>query len=168
MVCLGVLWNSVQEYKDDVINDISKYGTIINYFSLNLEDEYEQFVRDIYSCDEIAEWKVDKKVETMFNCSDSRIVTIVFIDIETKEQMYHIYKKRMIYTNLENMKTKIREKYSQIVSNYFFDNIFHVTDDEKEFKDDLNVVSGYLRKKLEQNEQKRVQKRTRKLKNELN
>lgn len=58
MLCLGILWNSVQEYKDMAIDDIQKYGSLIGTFDMSLEENYEAFVRDIYAQDEIASWKV--------------------------------------------------------------------------------------------------------------
>ena len=146
MLCLGILWNSVQEYKDMAIEDIQKYGSLIGTFDMPLEENYEAFVRDIYAQDEIATWKVDKKVETMFNSSDVRTVTIVFIEVDLTDQFYHGGKKKMVYTNLENLKTGIRDKYGKMIKDYFFDNVFHMTDDERELKADLTVVSNYLKK----------------------
>ena len=145
MLCLGILWNSVQEYKDMAIDDIQKYGSLIGTFDMSLEENYEAFVRDIYAQDEIASWKVDKKVETMFNSSDVRTVTVVFIEVDVTEQFYHGGKKRMVYTNLENLKTGIRYKYGKMIKDYFFDNVFHMTDDERELRADLTVVSNYLK-----------------------
>ena len=144
MICLGILWNSMDNYSKKVLEDISSYGNILDVFSINLGDKYEQFVRDIYSQDEIAEWKVNKKIETMFKCSNSRKITIVTIDIETLKTEYHPYKKRIVFTNLEKMKTDIRKKYSEMIDYYFFDNVFHVTDDENEYIADLSVVNNYL------------------------
>ena len=149
MVCLGILWNSTDKITIDVLKDISSYGEISDVFSMNLGDEYENFVRDIYKQDEIAEWKVDKKIETMFKCSDARKVTVVTINIETSEIAYHSLKKRNVFVNLENMKTEIRKKYSQLVDYYFFDNIFHVTDDNKEYISDLMVVKNYINKGIQ-------------------
>ena len=88
MVCLGILWNSMQEHLENVVEDVEEYGKVLDIFSLNLGDEYEKFVRDIYSQDEIAAWKVDKKIETMFQCSEGRKVTIILIDIETSKMEY--------------------------------------------------------------------------------
>lgn len=146
MLCLGILWNSVQEYKDMAMNDIQKYGSLIGTFDMALEENYEAFVRDIYAQDEIASWKVDKKVETMFNSSDVRTVTVVFIEVDLTNQFYHGGKKRMVYTNLENLKSGIRDKYGKMIKDYFFDNVFHMTDDERELKADLTVISNYLKK----------------------
>lgn len=145
MLCLGILWNSVQEYKDMAIADIQKYGSLIGTFDMPLEENYEAFVRDIYAQDEIASWKVDKKIETMFNSSDVRTVTVVFIEVDLTDQFYHGGKKRMVYTNLENLKTGIRDKYGKMIKDYFFDNVFHMTDDERELRADLTVVSNYLK-----------------------
>ena len=144
MKCLGILWNGMQDFLEEALEDISNYGKIEECFSLNLDNNYERFVRDIYAQDVIAEWKVNKKLETMFQCSDSRVITIVLIDIDTKKQEYHPLKKRMVYTNLENMKTEIRKKYSTKVSHYFFDNTLHATDDEKEYTADFGVIKSYI------------------------
>ena len=146
MVCLGILWNGISEYSEEVIQDISKYCELIESFSIDLGDYYEDFVREIYAQDHIADWKVDKKLETMFKCSDSRVVNIIFVNIDTKDTHYHEFKKRMVYTNLENMKTNIRAKYSKYVNPYFFDNVMHMTDDESEYKNDYNVVIDYAKK----------------------
>ncbi len=157
MLCLGILWNSVQEYKDMAIADIQKYGSLIGEFDMPLEENYEQFVRDIYAQDEIADWKVDKKVETMFNSSDIRTVTIVFIEVDLTEQFYHGGKKKLVYTNLENLKTGIRDKYGKMIKDYFFDNVFHMTDDERELRADLKVVSNYLKNMSVQNSNDEIQ-----------
>lgn len=157
MLCLGILWNSVQDYKDMAIDDIQKYGSLIGTFDMSLEENYESFVRDIYAQDEIASWKVDKKVETMFNSSDVRTVTVVFIEVDLTEQFYHGGKERMVYTNLENLKTEIRDKYGKMIKDYFFDNVFHMTDDERELKADLKVVSNYLTNMRMQNSNDGIQ-----------
>lgn len=143
MLCLGILWNSVQDYKKMVLTDIGKQSDLIGYFDLSLGEKYEQFVRDIYAMDDIAAWKVDKKIETMFKCSDSRNITVSFMNVDLTDLFYHEGKKRMVYTNLENLKTGIRKKYGKMVNYYFFDNIFHMTDNEKEFSDDFGVVESY-------------------------
>jgi len=136
MVCLGILWNGMQEFNEEALIDISNYGDIIEAFSIDLQDDYESFVRDIYAQDSIADWKINKKLETMFNCSDSRTITIVIVNVKTEKKEYHELKKRMVFTNLENMKVQIRGKYKELVNPYFFDNVFHCTDDEEEFKND--------------------------------
>ena len=144
MLCLGILWSPMNYYVDEVMNDVSSYGNVIDNFSMDLGELYESFVREIYAQDEIAEWKVDKKVETMCQNTNSNVVNILFMDINIDDQYFHPFKKRNVYTNLENMKTNIRKKYSEKITNYFFDNTFHVTDDEREFVLDYAVIEKFV------------------------
>ncbi len=144
MKSLGIMWNLIGQFKEDVLSDIKQRAEILEVVDLNLSDRYEEFVRKIYSVDDIAEWKVDKKIETMFLSSKSRTVTIVIMDISTKETYFHPYKKRLVFTNLENLKTDIRERYSKLIPVYFFDNIFHLTDDEHEFNADFEIINNFI------------------------
>lgn len=146
MKCLGILWNSMDPFKEEALDDIGNYCKILGCFSIDLKDDYENFVRDIYSQDDIAEWKVDRKLETMFACSESRKVHIILMDVKTNEQEYHPLKKRMVFKNLEQMKVNIRAKYKEKVNTYFFDNVFHVTDDSREFIADYSIVKKYADK----------------------
>ena len=62
MLCIGIIWNSANEFKDYILSDITEYGEILNSFDLRLGEQYEAFVRDIYSGDDIDDWKIDKKI----------------------------------------------------------------------------------------------------------
>ena len=159
MLCLGILWNGMYEYKESAIRDIQEYANVIDFFSIDLGQDYENFVRDIYDLNEIAKWKVDKKIETMFSCSEKRIITVVIMNIETNQQYFHELKKRMVYANLESMKVNIRKKYSNLVSYYFFDNLLHATDDENEYFRDYNIVKKYAKEKGIFSEDKKVKKK---------
>lgn len=145
MECLGILWNSMSDFKRDVLQDIEKQATIKEQIDLELDESYNNFVRDIYAQDDIAQWKVDKKIEAMGMCSSSRQVTILLLDINTTTTYYHELKKRTVYLEMENLKQDIRGKYSKLVPFYFFDNVFHMTDDEEEYKADLKVINKYIR-----------------------
>lgn len=144
MKCLGIIWNSIYEFKDEILEDLKKYVVVEHSFSLDLSDEYENFVRTLYSFDEIADWKVDKKIETMFANSDDRKIGVVLFNVNTDNVRYHEFKKRNVYSDLEDLKVLIRNKYSKKIPIYFFDNIFHATDDEKEFEQDYKLVNSYI------------------------
>lgn len=144
MKCLGILWNTVHPMKEEVLKDICILGDLIEYHDLNLEKDYERFVREIYEQDQIATWKVDKKLETMFASTDARKVCVFIVDISTDEIYFHPYKKTNVFKNIEEMKVSIREKYKNKVNVYFFDNIMHLTDDENEYERDLEVVQKFM------------------------
>jgi len=59
----------------------------------------------------------------------------------------------MMKNNLEKLKSSIRNKYKEKVNVYFFDNVFHMTDDEIEFKATYSYLIDFIKSK-ENKEQK--------------
>ena len=47
MKCLGILWNGMQDFKSEALEDIKEYANIIDIIDINLDEKYEKFVRDI-------------------------------------------------------------------------------------------------------------------------
>lgn len=158
MLSIGVIWNSAHDFKEYILSDITEYGEILNSYDLILGDNYQSFVRDIYCSDSIDDWKIEKKIEAMNHSCDYQGVTIVVIDVDITEQYYHPYKKKMVYANLDRMKTNIRKNYSKLVSFYFFDNVFHLTDDEKEYEECVEVLSRYTDEELIPKQDSKVKK----------
>ncbi len=146
MKSLGILWSSMADFEEQALLDLKEKAGVEKIIRLDLNDLYEDFVRDIYAQDDIAEWKVDKKIETMNVCNSAKNVTVVLLEVPTTTTYYHPFKKRSVYQEMEDLKISIRKKYSKMVSLYFFDNVFHMTDDEDEYKNDLIVVNNYLDK----------------------
>ena len=64
----------------------------------------------------------------------------------------------MVYANPDRMKTNIRKKYSKLVSNYFFDNVFHLTDDEKEYEECAKVLLKYTNEQLISKEENKIKR----------
>ena len=152
MLCIGFLWNGIQKYKEECIEYIESKSELIFFKQIDLNNYYESFIRDIYKGDDIADWKVDKKIETMKLASESKSVTIVIMEIDDKEKEYHPFKKKYVSKNLEGLKREIREEYKTKVKHYFFDNVFHMSDNLEEFKHDYNIFLKYcnlLNTKLE-------------------
>ncbi len=143
MVYIGILWNTVNDFKTKILQDIGDHASIINFFEINLEDRYEQFVRDIYLFDGIAEWKVDLKLKAMQE-SNNRNIIIMFLQIDDKEKIFNEKKNKQVIVNVENLKNTIRSKYSLLIPNYFFDNVFHMTDNEEEVLSTLSVLEKWF------------------------
>ena len=143
MKCVGIIWNCAFEYKDEIINMMSNYSVVENWSCINLNSNYEKFVRLIYSADSIAEWKIDKKVEYMQNYP-STSVCIVYFDIDTSALRYHEKKKHMVYANLQDLKDLIRKTYSHKLPFYFFDIIFHCSESIEEYEADNEIINMFL------------------------
>ena len=143
MKSLAIIWNTVYQYKDEILNDLSTYSKISKVIDIDLNGDYEKFVRDVYKSEDMDTWKIDNKLAHMLNIKNRR-VALVYIDIDLGEVVYHDKKKKNVFSNVENCKTNIREKYSKKIKDYYFDNVLHMTDNEKEYSNCLNAISGYL------------------------
>lgn len=142
MVCIGVLWNTVYTYKKEIIEDISNFGKIVKYYDLDLGVKYDDFVRNMYKSDGIANWKVELKIDSMKKSNDTRVI-LMFIKIDDLERRFNEKKEKEVIANIEDLKQYIRKKYSVRISNYFFDNIFHITDNEDELISTLLILKDW-------------------------
>ena len=149
MKCLGIVWNSAFVFKNQIAKDIEKDGEILANFELDLNENYENFVRTIYDQDGIAKWKVDQKIEAMFGSTGCRKVNIIVIDVPTGEEYYHKDKGFTVFSGLEKLKKIIRQKYKELVAVYFFDNVFHMTDSDEEYEKDLEALAKFVVEKME-------------------
>ena len=139
MEYIGILWNTVNFLKEEIMGDISKFGEIVDYFELNLGEDYEEFVKKIYEFDGIADWKIKLKLDSM-KAVDCAIITVLFIKIDDSKIEFNDRKQKNVITNIENLKKYIREKYSKRIDNYYFDNVFHMTDNKEELLAMLKVL----------------------------
>jgi len=97
----------------------------------NLSNCLSSFVKDIYTGDSIADWKVNKKIECLQNFPD-RKVTVFDMEIPNPVFKYVEVKKRETCSQIEDLKRYIRGTYSQKIQPYFFDTIIHISDDQHE------------------------------------
>jgi len=131
MISEGIIWNKGYILKNDILRDISTNNNIIDIQDYNFDDEYESFVRNVYSIENMESWKIDKKLAHMLDCVDRKICSLSF-EFDESNVLYHPMKKKMVYADLENLKMFIREKYKTQVDNYTFDVLFHATDSKEE------------------------------------
>lgn len=151
MKSLAIIWNMSYKYKGEMLNDLKKYAKVNKIVDLDLSKDYEPFVRDVYKSENMETWKIDNKLAHMLHLHNKK-VCLIFMDIDLGEVVYHEKKKKDVFSNVENCKTNIREKYSKKVEDYYFDNVFHMTDNEKEYQNCLNAIKGYIEKYSSQNE----------------
>ena len=143
MVYIGIIWNTVNTFKNEIIEDINMFGTVLRYYEIELGENYDKFVRKIYEYDGIAEWKVDLKLKAM-NDSDNTNIVVIFIQIDDLKKEYNEKKKKEVIVSIENLKDYIRSKYCEKIPNYYFDNTFHMTDNEQELASTLIVLREFL------------------------
>lgn len=142
MKCVGIIWNCAFEFKNDILETMSKFCRIEDSYTIDLKTDYELFVRTIYDADNIAKWKVDKKVENMSKYQ-STSVFIIHFDIDTSATRYHKKKKCLVYSNLQDLKDLVRESYKIKLPFYFFDIIFHCSESQKEYEEDMQIINRF-------------------------
>lgn len=142
MLSLGIIWNKAYEYKREIISDIEGRVKLLECFDLDLNDDYEGFVKEIYQNENMEDWKIDRKINAMCPC-DSKKISVVIFEFDSSRVVYHEFKHKDVYEELESLKMYIREKYSKLVDNYVFDIIFHSTDNYSELRGCLETIRRY-------------------------
>lgn len=143
MTSIGIIWNTAQDYSSEIINDIRVDMPILGRIDLDLKDKYEEFVWKLYSTENMEKWKIEKKLLHM-NQTENRKITVIFFEFDESNVVYHPFKKKYVYSQLEDGKRKIREKYKDLVNNYVFDIVFHATDNPKELESCYEVLLEYI------------------------
>ena len=145
MKSIAILWNAMNPFFEEAINDISKFAIIESLEYVEFKN-YRQFIKDIYALDTGTgkPGYSDYKADIMVDKYDSNQICILYLLLPPSEKKYIERKNTFIYENIENLKQFIRKKYKTKVENYSFDNVFHMTDDEKEYDFVLNVINRHL------------------------
>ena len=144
MKSIGILWNSMNDFREEALNDIQRYASIENMIVIDFKDKYLDFLGDIYPFDGVHKDIHIFKGNTLIDKYESNDICILFLDLPDSTKEFCDRKHTYIYKNIEELKQFIRNKYKNIVNGYVFDNIFHMTDDEKEYLFTLDVVNRYL------------------------
>lgn len=154
MKLLGILWNSMDSKKDEALEYIKKFGNVI-YWDIDLGEDYKAFLTELYPFNESEKWKADYKINGLVYRYDTNRIRILIIDLKEDEKVYLKNKDKMMYKNVLELKVSLRKKYDYLVKENTmsgvkkYDNVFHMTDDQKEYEKDLKIIIKYLRKNFE-------------------
>jgi len=131
-----MLWNSVEEWFDDIENDIAKNHNILSSRTVNIKTD---FIREIYKCDDIAPWKVEKKIECMKGRGNK--IRILKLDMPNPEWRTKQATGNPLSKVGERIKLKYRAQYKPKVPNYFHDIILHTSDNFEQAEFIRNVIN---------------------------
>lgn len=138
----AILWGSVEKSFDIIEEDISKLYNICYVRDINFgKEDFNIFVKDIYSIDDIDDWKVEFKLNLL-----SKYKNIVrFVMFEIPDPTYRIKERNSSFLCNEGalLKSKIRNSYKNSVHNYYNDVIIHTGDNYIDNKKILEIVSSY-------------------------
>ena len=124
----AILWPPSAPFFDEIEQDLSCDHQIHQSQDLLLsEDQFESFVQGVYSVDDIAKWKVAKKIWGMRRFD--KIVRLISLEIP-----HHQFRSKSgcpavkILVHAEQLKVRYRQCYRNQVPEYFYDILFHMTD----------------------------------------
>ena len=128
----AIIWPPAFDFKEDIKYEISSQYKIKHEIDLSYAGkEFEDFIRFVYSLDDISLWKVNKKIS--FMSQYQKTVSIIFLEIG-----YPDYRTKtnghIISGKVENLKKEIRNKFKYRIEDYHHDVIFHVGDNPQHNK----------------------------------
>jgi len=160
MLSIGIIWNSAQICKEKIIDDLKEQVKVLNYFDIDFQDNFALYVNSLYQSENMEKWKIEKKLSYMLLNEDTNI-TIVLFEFDEKNVVFHEFKKKNVYKQLEDTKKYIREKYKNYVEKYTFDIVFHATDNLDELINCYNVLLNFIEKCCkDKDEEKKILKLT--------
>lgn len=127
-----ILWPPVKRYFEEITKILETEYCLREIKDIRFEDgTFERFVQEVYSIDDIEQWKIDKKKEYMAE-SKEKVVRCISLEFMTPKFRYKDLNHHSILTQGEELKAKIRNIYKNKIDNYFYDIICHTADNTEQ------------------------------------
>lgn len=144
--CIGILWNSLnEEMMQEAMNIIKENSEIIGCVKVDLEEQYRQFINEIYLFDNEFEGIPVFKAGTLIDRYDSNSIIILNMIIRVTNYIYVNKTKGFVYSEIAELKSYIRKYFKKKIRDYAYDNIFHLTVDNDEFQYTNQVCKKYIK-----------------------
>lgn len=133
-----ILWPPVAQYFDRIEAEIPYRIVKTDSFTFS-ENEFEKRVRAVYEIDDIATWKVDKKIN--FMSQYDKTMRVIWIDINNPCYRKKYSNNADISKSGEALKAAIRRRYKGKVPNYIYDVVCHTGDNWQHNKDIMTIFN---------------------------
>mgnify|MGYP004536373933 FL=1 len=154
--CIGILWNSLdKKMMDEAIQFIQERSIITDCVAVDLQDQYKQFIKDIYLYNNEFEGIPVIKAGTLIDKYDSNTIIVLNLIMRVSNYIYFNGVKGFMYSEIAELKTFIRKFFKNKIKDYAYDNIFHLTVDDEEFEYTDEVCKKYIREYKKNNRGKK-------------
>lgn len=154
--CVGILWNSLnKEMMEEAIQYIQEHSTITDLVAVDLQDQYKQFIKDIYLYNNEFEGIPVIKAGTLIDKYDSNTIIVLNMIMRVSNYIYFNKTKGFMFTEIAELKSFIRKYFKTKINDYAYDNIFHLTVDNDEFEYTDGVCRKYIKEYRNGNRGKR-------------
>ena len=125
-----VLWAPASNFFDEIIEHLGQLSDVEEYDDYTYGPAaYAQMVRYIYAVDDIAKWKIEKKIQHMFPNEQKKItMRKVIISLPCPNYRRKRSNGNLISMRVEEIKRLIRDYFKDRIEDYFYDNIIHMGD----------------------------------------
>lgn len=153
------LWPPAIKFFDEITNRLSEFYKVVDYRDVLFDElSFATFVKALYRCDDIADWKIDKKNEFMQPFFPKKVR---FLTLESNRPFFRFKNDKLRYTVLDHivrLKAAFRNGYKDKIENYQVDIIIHSADNtnESEFMGDMINSDFNLNQMLQEISQKGV------------
>ena len=121
-----ILWPPAHQIFDEIENDIRKKFKVLKSYTKDISKDPKRIVFDIYASDDIAAWKIEKKLAGFRNYP--QMIRVIEIDIPSPRFRKKEINNHDICIEVEKIKSEFRQKYKSKIENYFYDIIMHIGD----------------------------------------
>jgi len=121
-----ILWPPAHQVFDEIENDIRKKYKVLKSYTKDIGKDPEKTVFDIYASDDIAAWKIRKKLTGFKN--HPTLIRVIEIEIPSPRFRRKALNNHDICIDVEEIKSEYRQKYKSRIDDYFYDIIMHIGD----------------------------------------
>lgn len=125
---VGFIWPVGEGLVRDIKSDLASMTRIKESRSFEGldESEFARIIRAIYSTDNIASWKIDKKIDYLKH--SNRGIEMLKVELDLPDYRIKTCSGLPISEMAERIKKMIRGRYKKRLDDYFYDIIFHMAD----------------------------------------
>ena len=149
--CIGILWNSLnEEMMNEAIEIIKQHALVTGCTFVDLQEQYRKFIDDIYLYNDEFDGIPVIKAGILIDRYESNTIAVLNMVIRVSNYIYQNGLKGFLFEEVAELKNFIRRFFKNRIRDYAYDNIFHLTVDEVEYRYTKEVCKRYLREKWDE------------------
>lgn len=136
-----ILWPPAQSFVDAIEDDIrAKYQVIAKSVNAKINN-LAGFVRQAYANDDIAAWKIEKKIYHMAEYAP--VVSVFSFVVTEPEYRTKAVSGSYLSTAMESLKSELRNRYKHQLRNYIYDILLHIGDNPVHNRQMVSAMRDY-------------------------
>lgn len=151
--CIGILWNSLNDdMKREALELLQERSIITEYVAIDFEDNYRDFIKEIYYYNNEFEGIPIMKAGTLIDRYENNEILLIKMVINVSNYVYYNKLKGFMFKEIAELKSYIRKQFKSRITDYAYDNVFHMTVDLDEYLYTDLICKKYI-KKIEDDKQ---------------